>query len=385
MKYNLINFGYDSWSKYWKRNQTLFYYLYNEDFIHKAYFINKPVWLTDLWHNLKQEISEPNINSWYYVLPKQVDSKNKVITPLILPFIHNSKTTCLAQNNYLSKLSEIENSIAMINYPPSIYENFICRIWENASLKIFDWSDDYEQFTNSLDKRSNIRNVVNNLLKSADIVITINDHLANKASILNKNVTIIRNATNYFMFANKIKLTFSKLDKIQKPIIGYVGWLNKLRLDVELLEYLATQNPAFSFVFIGPRSHNEPLGNKLPAMHNVHILDPVHCSELPHVMTYFDICILPNKINEYTRGNDPLKIYDYLSSGKPIVSTKTSGTEQVKEFLYFAEDEFSFNDQVHFALKEQDEKLSEKRISKGYQNSWKVRYESFINIIRNKL
>ncbi len=44
-KYNFINFGYNPWSFYWKRNQTIFYLLTREDLIDQALFINTPVWL----------------------------------------------------------------------------------------------------------------------------------------------------------------------------------------------------------------------------------------------------------------------------------------------------------------------------------------------------
>ena len=84
--YNLVNFGYDPWSSFWKRNQTMFYLLSREQFIEQAFFFNSAVWLIDLIRNPKKELTHPWLNNWKYVIPRGIDSKITAFTPMILPF-----------------------------------------------------------------------------------------------------------------------------------------------------------------------------------------------------------------------------------------------------------------------------------------------------------
>ncbi len=72
---------------------------------------------------------------------------------------------------------------------------------------------------------------------------------------------------------------------------------------------------------MGPRVEPLPLGTRVPARPNVHILPPVPFRLYPACLSAFDVCILPNRVNAYTAGNDPIKIYDYLAGGTPIVAT----------------------------------------------------------------
>src|SRR5581483_6391073 len=154
------------------------------------------------------------------------------------------------------------------------------------------------------------------------------------------NAHVIRNATNYFTFSGRsgaeILGPLQTVLRLKRPVIGYVGWLNSLRLDEDLIHFVATARPDWQFVFMGPKADPLPLGAKIPQLKNVHFLKSVPYERLPAFLTALDACILPNRINSHTEGNDPIKIYDYLASGKPVVSTATNGTKEFQNELVIA-------------------------------------------------
>lgn len=121
----------------------------------------------------------------------------------------------------------------------------------------------------------------------------------------------------------------SDLGKIPHPRIGYVGFLTGERLDINLLEKLASKRREWQIVLIGPE---EILfqQSKLHGMENVHFLGSKIPAQLPSYIQYLDVCINPQLINPLTIGNYPRKIDEYLAMGKPTVATNTSA---MKMFL----------------------------------------------------
>ncbi len=164
------------------------------------------------------------------------------------------------------------------------------------------------------------------------------------------------------------------------PVIGYIGWLNSLRLDDDLICYIAKSKPSWNFVFVGPKSDRYPLG-KAEGLDNVIVLDPVEYRRLYGIYDVFDVCILPNRINEHTSGNDPIKIYDYLASGKPVVSTRTAGVERVEDSICIADDNDEFVCLLEKALNEKMQ-FCDARRTVAYHNSWQKRADDLFLLLK---
>ncbi len=260
-------------------------------------------------------------------------------------------------------------------------------IAQRAFLTIFDWSDDFVEFSSNTEERSICNKRCETFCKMSDVVLTINDDLRNRALSINENSYVIKNATNYFTFENHSKNS-DIVKKVRKPggtAIGYVGWLNSLRLDLELISFLVHQRPEYMFVFMGPMSEKQPLGTHIPKADNVIVLPPVPYEEYPACLRAFDVCILPNLINAHTSGNDPIKIYDYLASGRPVVATQTAGTERFADLLYLANDKQQFLALLDQAVQEKSESLAQNRINAARQHSWQNRFVEVEEIIKKYL
>ncbi len=132
------------------------------------------------------------------------------------------------------------------------------------------------------------------------------------------------------------------LRKIRKPRIGYVGVISD-RIDFELVEYVAQERKLYNFIFIGGKYGDVERGiRRLRNFENVYFLGDKHYSKIPDYIFSLDVCMVPHKVNEFTLSNDPMKIYEYLYLGKPVVSTKINVQDEIKANVFMADDRDEF-------------------------------------------
>ncbi|WP_106829363.1 glycosyltransferase [Parabacteroides pacaensis] len=158
---------------------------------------------------------------------------------------------------------------------------------------------------------------------------------------------------------------------IKSPIIGYVGSLTTLRLDVELLYSIAQELEKYNFVFVGPED-NIFIQHPLHSLKNVFFLGAKDIHELPAYINSFDVCINPQMINEITIGNYPLKIDEYLAMGKPTVATATHTMQDIfSEYVFLASNKEEYIKAINQALMEiNDIEKKKKRVSFAHTHSW---------------
>ncbi len=104
-----------------------------------------------------------------------------------------------------------------------------------------------------------------------------------------------------------------------RPLVGFLGALFEW-IDVDLLAATAREMPDTEFVFVGPTRLGVSV-SALKALPNADCLLPVPFSVVPSVIQAFDICLIPFRRDRIAECADPLKVYEYCSQGKPVVST----------------------------------------------------------------
>ena len=111
---------------------------------------------------------------------------------------------------------------------------------------------------------------------------------------------------------------------IREPRVGFVGAINAYKLDFPLIRSLAQENPQWSFVFVGPVGEGDPEcdANDLENLPNVHLIGPRTYNELPAYLKGMAIGLLPLQHNPYTRAMFPMKFFEYLAAGLPVVATE---------------------------------------------------------------
>jgi len=156
---------------------------------------------------------------------------------------------------------------------------------------------------------------------------------------------------------------------INNPIIGYVGALQSSRLDIDIIEYIATKRPEWSVVLVGPED-DEFKASKLHDMPNIHFLGSKEGSLLPAYINMFNVCINPQVVNEITIGNYPRKIDEYLAMGKPVVATLTRAMEIFSDHTYLGKDKEAYVTLIQRALDEDNVTLQRNRKNFAASHTW---------------
>ncbi|PJJ76570.1 glycosyltransferase involved in cell wall biosynthesis [Thermoflavifilum aggregans] len=156
---------------------------------------------------------------------------------------------------------------------------------------------------------------------------------------------------------------------IPHPRIGYVGNLYGLRLDEEIFFSIAKHNPDWQIILIGPEDESFRK-SKLHDLANVHFLGKKPLESLPAYIQSIDVCLNPQRVNELTIGNYPLKVDEYLAMGKPVVATRTHAMKMFETYCYLAEKKEDFPILIEQALYENNPLLEEKRKSFASTHTW---------------
>jgi glycosyltransferase involved in cell wall biosynthesis len=233
---------------------------------------------------------------------------------------------------------------------------------------MFDHVDAIQEFPNINKERKKEEHM---LLQNSDLVITSASHLFQKAQKINKNTILIPNAGDYALFSGSTK--DQMLQDFQKPIIGYFGAIAEW-FDTDLIEYVAKNRPNLTFVFIGD-TYGSNL-KKIRNLNNVYFLGERPYTELPKYLYYFDVCLIPFKLTSLILNSHPIKIYEYLAAGKPVITTEIPDLASMGDLCYIAEDKTSFLEKLDKSLKENDRKLIEKRIEFASKNTWQDRFQA---------
>lgn len=208
------------------------------------------------------------------------------------------------------------------------------------------------------------------LIKEADVVATNSEFLANYAREFNPNAKMVGQGCDFSMYGEPENIEIAdELKAIKGPIIGYTGYLTAIRLDLELLEELATKNQQWSLVFVGPEDDLFKT-SKLHRLSNVHFLGNKSPETLPSYIKGFDVAINPQALNEVTMGNYPRKIDEYLALGKPVVATATPFMDYFKEYTYLAKSLEEYEQKILRALNENDEVKEKARRVFALTHTW---------------
>lgn len=175
------------------------------------------------------------------------------------------------------------------------------------------------------------------------------------------------------------------LRDFKKPIIGYFGSIER-RMDYDLLHKVITTNPDKSFVFVGP-VYREHLPEWFFVTPNVHLPGPVSYNEMPSMLKGFDITTIPFKKDEVSATIFPLKLFEYLGAGKPVIITDFN--PDLKEYTLDAvnicsnADEFSAA--INDILQNDTPEKQEYRLQVARQNTWDIRADEIAKLIATGL
>jgi glycosyltransferase involved in cell wall biosynthesis len=160
----------------------------------------------------------------------------------------------------------------------------------------------------------------------ADLVLASAPTLARRLRTISGNVLDAPNVADTAAFARALKpgAIDPGLDALPRPRIVFTGAVVATKLDVALIVALARARPAWAFALVGPVGLGDPSTDVSPlaAEANVHLLGPRAYAELPDVLRGADAGLIPYARSALTDGIFPMKVYEYLAAGLPVVATE---------------------------------------------------------------
>jgi len=287
---------------------------------------------------------------------------------------------------------KIRKAIGELNYEKPIIWTFLhqtAKVIEGISHSgaIYHCVDDWPELL-PMAKMGNPEQIKRDewaLIIRVGTIFTVSDKLLSHYQLPVGKVHFIPNGVDTTLF-NPDDLpgtVLTEMSNLPRPIIGFSGSLGRW-IDIDLIIQTARSFPAASVVIIGLNEKN-PETQKLAGEKNIHFLGMKSRSEVPNYIREFDVCLMPFARTSVGQGLLPLKLFEYLSMGKPIIATNSGSLEIFRDVLYLADDSSMFIQQVKLAISEVDTSLVRKRREKAHEYSWPARIQAYDSAISQSI
>ncbi|WP_431029110.1 methyltransferase domain-containing protein [Lysinibacillus sp. LZ02] len=192
-----------------------------------------------------------------------------------------------------------------------------------------------------------------------------------------KNLALVTNGVEYEHFhiekdKYEVPTEIIELVNKNKPIIGYFGafatWF-----DYELVTKLAKERPEYEILLIGWNYDNSIQKYELEKYDNITVVGPIQYKELPKYAIHFSVSTIPFRINDITESTSPIKLFEYMALGHPIVTTDMPECRKYDSVL-IGKDHTRFLEKVDLALTlSKDERYNALLQKDAHDNTWKAK------------
>ncbi len=249
-------------------------------------------------------------------------------------------------------------------------------------LTVYYCTDDYAAFPGMDAQR--IQAADDRLSRRADVLFVASPALVDAKRKLNGNVFFSPHGVDFDLFSKATDAGTEPAPETRSlphPVIGYFGVLGDW-IDYDLVVWLARQRPQWTFLFVGYSSGDVGALRECP---NVVLAGAKPYEELPRWAHAFDVAIYPNRLTRQTKHANPLKIREYLATGKPIVSITTPVTIQFKDLILLADNREDYLAAIERALTEDTLEKREARMKAVAATSWDARFRETVERVEHYL
>lgn len=338
---SFVYFGPERWHSMWRNRHQLLSRLARANKV--VYVEPRPyveqvmasvrggeVRIADLWHEQCMAPEFPNL--WVYRPPRYAPLGGP---PPVRIVSHALRKRALRHE--LAVL-EMAKPIVWISTPTQ----FDARLDLPARLRIYHIVDDYLAYHDlPAARRAGYARMERELIDWADLVIVVSPELMESKGVGNAQRAKFRLLPNGFddvaYSIDRPIVSPPALTGLRRPILGYVGLIS-VRLDLMLLDALAAAHPEWTLVLLGTvyRQGCEDVLDRLSSRPNVHLLPAVPGDQVADYVRLFDLGLLPYRVTQETIHASPLKLFEYLAAGLPVVAADVPGARQFADLLAIA-------------------------------------------------
>lgn len=253
----------------------------------------------------------------------------------------------------------------------------------NEEFFIYDSVDNWLEHPYLKRYFSKVNYAYNQMSKKADLITVVSHQLKDFFESRGaQKVAFIPNAVDFQHYSRQNSRSYDipgDIKSIGRPILGFVGILSN-DIDFELLKYLAETHPDWNIVLIGREIEGTKSG-LIRGIKNIYLLGYKSPEIIPDYLGYFDLCICIYKMNASSNSKDPMKLYEYLTSGKPIISTDIEEVSKLKDVVVIVKTKEEFVQKIGEVLITDTEESRKRRLAVAQENNWSERTKSVFGII----
>jgi glycosyltransferase involved in cell wall biosynthesis len=246
---------------------------------------------------------------------------------------------------------------------------------------LYDITDDWALASCSAREKQMIDEQDHWLCRKADLVVVCSEALARSREQIAKRLLLLPNGVDVEHYSRMSGGQLTRNPLWSSPVFGYTGTLHDDRIDIDLVLNLAQAYPHGSVVLVGPDNLSAAARQRLLTAPNVFLPGPVPYANLPEHMTAFDVCIVPHRETAFTESLNPIKLWEYLACGKPIVSTNVAGFRDYAHLCSVASGPKAFIAACSGALRDGG-RGREKRTLEAGRHTWEARVDQLLANLR---
>jgi glycosyltransferase involved in cell wall biosynthesis len=333
--------------------------------------------LARVWRRLRRGLSPPRTSDGLHVL-----------SPLVLP-LHGSRVARALNDRLLPVL--VRRAARRLGLQRPILWAYVPQAEVlidvlDPSLIVYHCVDDIAA-QERIDTAS-FRAAETRFVARADLVLASAPALAERLRTISHNVIYTPNVADTELFAQALEPSPpATLDPamaaLPAPRIVFTGAVVAIKLDIPLLVELARLRPSWSFALVGPVGPGDPRTDvsALAAQLNIHLLGRRDYAELPNVLRAADAGLIPYACNELTESIFPMKVYEYLAAGLPVIATPLpalAGVAGVSCAAYTAQ---GMAQEIDDALAEDSPARRAERSRAAADHSWDQRLQEIATAI----
>ena len=370
---SIVSFALDSWTDVPRCRHHVMSRLADAN---RVLFTTAPSYVRDVFRRGSPSSSR---------LVRYSDTLHTYAQPRWLPYTYRfPRINQLSRQARSAMLRRVMRSLAMPR--PILY------IWHPAfadvigqldeQLVVYHCYDEYAAFTGS--DRARVAEQEARLLAAADVVLTVSEGLHARKKAHNPNTHLVRNGVDYPLFASACHPSTPvarELEGLRRPIVGCVTRIVPDYFDAALLHDVFSKRPDWSFVVVGPECAGSEALTALKALPNVHMLGRRALTALPSYLKAFDACVIPYVLTENKLLADPLKLYEYLAAGKPVISKPLPGLASFAPFVALATTSGEWIDAIEGSIRGDSPDRVSSRQEAARHHTWDDRVETIGGLI----
>jgi glycosyltransferase involved in cell wall biosynthesis len=315
----------------------------------------------------------------------------RLVAPNIAPRGRASSTALhvnlrLLRRSLRRAIAQLPRPVALWVYDPWTAE-LIGECGEDVS--IYDCVDDYGSIEFYSDGARALAAEGDALAaRRADVVAATTTPLYERHRRHNVHTHLVPNVADFDHFApaRDRALTAPDVAALRGPVLGFVGNLMPAKVDLELLERVADERPDWTLLLVGPATADaQATVERLARRPNVEWVGMRSYDEVPAYVAAFDVGLCPNRWNAYGASCFPLKLYEYLAAGKPVVVSGNPDLVGMEPDVRVARGAQGFIAAVELALADQSPDAVGRRAALAAENTWDSRVSRLLGLVSGAL